>query len=524
MPLEKIACGTSTTANLIETVNGLVDLNQLTTEQLINSSLTGFSVGDTIATIGFYSAGDDGGAQWKLTNVTGELSQYPHQVGDGVVYDASGRKWGMVANQITILATAFGLFPSDEDDSLSYFNAAFNYCKIKQRNLAVIEGVYRTSGTWSLYDFGGSYLIGAGLQQTILKPIDEFSGVLLDHRSTQAAEKKNVGGGVVGITLDGDNKNSVVFRSISVNHAVYKDMEVLDPSTGGIAFQMICHDARIGPDPADSQHCEISNIFARNLTGGKAISVDGNAGTASSLAANASLNYFQNIFCQIGGTADGFCFDFADGNTLNFLRVNQYIDGTGYGLVFSADDSGTKKHARQNICYSVQTAVSGVIAKAGDGTEPSFQNAIYGFNTGNAGINNSPIVEAGASLQWFDQTQAVFMSLNKGLSLGTGSYLLSSVDSADIIKNNEATASHTFFSRSGQHAEFISSTDASGDVWRMGFSEGGDFRVTRPRGSGSSFELSAPLKLTGQSITDGGASLEISINYKTYKIALTEVV
>jgi len=70
-----------------------------TTEKFIaNGKISPVSVGDIIETQGYSTKGDGGGAQWKLTAVTGTASQSPAQLGDALLNDANGSQWSLVVN------------------------------------------------------------------------------------------------------------------------------------------------------------------------------------------------------------------------------------------------------------------------------------------------------------------------------------------------------------------------------------------------------------------------------------------
>jgi hypothetical protein len=55
-------------------------------------------------TVGFLTTGDGGGAQWKLTAVTGTVSQSPAQLADALLNDASGNQWALVGDRINLLS------------------------------------------------------------------------------------------------------------------------------------------------------------------------------------------------------------------------------------------------------------------------------------------------------------------------------------------------------------------------------------------------------------------------------------
>jgi len=90
--------------------------NRLTTEGLINGVIKGFPAGHVLTTPGFYSTGDDGGASWKKTGLTGTPSQSPGQLVYGYVNDGDGNQWELVTDR-PISGKMLGVKGDGSDDS-----------------------------------------------------------------------------------------------------------------------------------------------------------------------------------------------------------------------------------------------------------------------------------------------------------------------------------------------------------------------------------------------------------------------
>ena len=314
----------------------------------------------------------------------------------------------------TVNVKDFGAVGDGVTDDTAAIQAAIDYA-VAQGGLTVNmpSGVFAVTSTLNLTNANGVRLIGQGggffadsnkeqQPSTVIKYTGiATSSAVIRIRSTQSSPTKANSGGIEGL---GIFCNGLAGRGIyctSINSHVFQDITIDDPQVTGLL--MDCLDNKLnngaaGGDPADNQNNHFDRVSIKSDTG-TCIFLAGNEGTGSTVAANTSLNYFGQIQLSIQDN-DGFVFNFADGNTLEMLRVFRPAGNTGIGLRFDADDSGQSKHARHNMCYHIQTARAGVLAKAGNGTQPSDDNCIIGFSYGNEGIDNPPVVQAGATLSY----------------------------------------------------------------------------------------------------------------------------
>jgi len=187
-----------------------------TTEYLINTfDSSSLEVGDAVKTLGFSGKGDGGGAMWIKTGESSTASQSvvdAYELGfNASVTSKEGYLFKLSLNSAQSIPMSLGMFPSDTEDCYGYFLVVRDYCKEVGQDFILSQGSYKTSGTWSLLDWGDNFLIGAGPGETIVEPFDgTFSGDLIVHGSDQDASGKSVGGGVKNLTADAQTVASTI--------------------------------------------------------------------------------------------------------------------------------------------------------------------------------------------------------------------------------------------------------------------------------------------------------------------------
>jgi hypothetical protein len=108
-------------------VNGVdsyvaIGKKDITTQDLIDDN-NSYQVGDTVTTTGFTTAGDGGGAQWKLTAATGTASQSPEQLGNALLNDYNGNQWALIPSG-AINVKSLGAAGDGVTDDTTVFSAA----------------------------------------------------------------------------------------------------------------------------------------------------------------------------------------------------------------------------------------------------------------------------------------------------------------------------------------------------------------------------------------------------------------
>ena len=104
-----------------------------TTQSLILSNTT-FEIGDVVQTLGYYTEGDSGGAQWRKTATTGTVSQSPAQLGGTVLNDVSGSQWSLVKTGLVDPKVVGAVFDGVTDDSPAISAASANGTGIRIAN------------------------------------------------------------------------------------------------------------------------------------------------------------------------------------------------------------------------------------------------------------------------------------------------------------------------------------------------------------------------------------------------------
>ena len=439
----------------------------------------------------------------------------------------------------TVNVKDFGAVGDGVTDDTAAIQAAIDYAKsINGCTVFLPAGTFAVTSTLYLTDASGVKLVGQGggfsadstpeeRPSTAIKYIgSSTSAAVIRINSLQSSPKKATSGGIKGI---GILCNGLAGRGIyctSINSYSFEDITINDPQVTGIL--MDCLDNKLnngaaGGDPADNQNNNFDQISIKSDTG-TCIFLAGNEGTGSTIGANTSLNYFGQIHLNIRNN-EGFVFNYADGNSLEMLRVYQPAGFTGNGLRFDADDSGQTKHARHNVCYQVQTARAGVLAKAGNGTQPSDDNCILGFNYGNGGIDNPPVIEAGATLSYI--SNRLIKNLGGTLLAVSGPTDIQRAATVKTQLEEIGSESLRVHNSSSNHVKLATDTQE----WGMRIdSATGDLGIIGSTGA-NDINLAAPLKLTSQTVdtsaTSGSASslpalpegyLEIKINGVNRKI------
>jgi len=281
------------------------------------------------------------------------------------------------------------------------------------QNVLVPPGTYNHT-TLDLTDLNVR-LVGSGVESTILKYTGANTSDGIKFGTSQNATLKVNGVGLQQITV---NANALARRAVevtSVYGAVFESVAILNPYAYGMYWT--CLNNRVfnapGNDPADNQRCFTEDLYVECVTVPTAVAIflDGNAGALATTGANTSLNHFQNIRLNIRN-GNGLVFGFADGNTLISFFVFRPLVNTGIGLVFDEDTTGNNRNSRHNLCYNVQAARSGVLAKGSGVGQASNQNAIFGFNLGNGGVDNPPVVQTAATLAVWTNIAAYNLNTN----------------------------------------------------------------------------------------------------------------
>lgn len=429
-----------------------------TVEALKEAHLT---AGNYFDTKGYHSINDGGGAEYFISDpVTAD------GFGDHIL--ANGNVAQLITGTEAILARQYGINVDGVTDDQPAIQAAIDKAKTLKVDVLFPAGVVAIEAQLDLIDATGVKLIGEGGGFFQDNPADSAptrilwtgvssSSAMVRIRSTQSAAFKLFDSGVIGIYLDCNGLAARGLYMTSVGACRTVDVTINEPRVTGLLMDCLdnqLNDGASGSDPADNQGNHFDQISVKSSIG-VCVFLAGNEGSASTRAANTSLNYFGQFHLNIRDNA-GFVFSFSDANTLEFLRVFRPSANTGIGLRFDADDSGQNKHARHNVCYHVQTSVSGVSALAGDSTQPSEDNSILGFDLGNGGINSPPVIETGATLSYI--SSRMLKNLGGQFVALTASNDVSAAANLETQIGLLTTESLRIFNESSDHIKFVTNT------------------------------------------------------------------
>lgn len=384
------------------------------------------------------------------------------------------------------------LLPSGADDTAQIQAAIDAMTAIGGGDVILRAGTYSISSTLTMTDASGVRLIGAGggwweagtgvytdIPATLINWTGGASPVFVI-ASSAAAANPATSGGVSGIGISCGSVATKGIYCTSIYAYEFNDISIRNATTYGMHFDCLDDDLASGAGINSScQGNNLRNISIRAIAG-DCMFLDGNLGDSATSAANFSLNYLENIQCWINGAANGVVFGFSDGNELNHLRVFRAGGATGTGLIFKKDSANDNRHARHNICYNVQTSSAGVTAEGtGGSSTASADNAIIGFNTGNAGSSNYPTIETGATLSCI--SEVLIKNLGGQLVAVYGATDTAAHTNAAAAIANLGTESLRVENSSSNHVRLYNSVGE----WGVAVdATTGDLKVTRITGTG----------------------------------------
>ena len=469
---------------------------------------TGTSNGDQASVAGYYVPGDGGGGMfyWNSTSTASD---------DGGAtilptgHAGTGRWIRIIDFDVSVLF--FGALGDGATDDIASIQAAVAYAKAEGgQDIHFPPGVFLVSQTIDVADATGVRLIGEGggynsddgiaNGATSIKWTGSLgsSSAVIKFRSTQTAPRKATSGGIVGIQVDCNEAAEYGIFMTSVNSYEINDVSIWDSTVAGLICGCL-DDSFSNGDPADTQNNWFDRLSVKTASGA-CIRLQSNGGLLATTGANTSLNRFGQIALNIRNN-DGFVFGGSDANFVAMLKLYMPTGNTGRGLVFEADNGGNNNFSRQNALAYVETAFSEIYALAGDGTQPSIDNTVLNLSLGNSGVNNMPVIEAGAGFSYGTPRGSSFRGYDRC------AFVNGTTATYSQFKMKEELAlitTETMRIWSGNQNHIALSTQA-GSVWSVAALNGanGDFLINRKSGTGN-IALTAPLKLSNQ--TEGPTS------------------
>lgn len=258
------------------------------------------------------------------------------------------------------------------------------------------------TGLTCVYD--NVLLQGAGQGYTTSRPVTQdylsaattllwtgaAGGTVLTIGPTPSSTFSLIGGGVIGIFIEGDLLAAIGLLLRSVNNAMF-DIVIEDCTTVGLDLQV---ESTIAGGPGTQ-----SNWFRRvvviqqDATSGICVRLDGN----TVVGFNTSLNIFGNLTLL---HRDGVALQLrnCDGNVFQFVRIFRHASGTAKGVTLQASNTAND-YTRHNTFMFLQPNAGGVTAQGtATGSNASTNNVCLSYSLDNSSV--LPTVEFGASFSY----------------------------------------------------------------------------------------------------------------------------
>jgi hypothetical protein len=284
------------------------------------------------------------------------------------------------------------------------------------------------------------------LAAAVLKWTGSAGGTMVKFESPSGAgNRKQVGGGLYGIVVDG---NSSAGKGLAVNSWDLGDFDwfgVKDVTAAAIIMDTVAalNDAR------DCQNNKISNYHIWNNTAGSGIVLQ-----ATNVNANPSHNFFENGWIR---HLNGHGVDLYDSDNNRFVgtRISRISGGTGTSIVFNGSNTVAGNVARSNVFDDVSFNTAPVFKGTASYTYACGSNGIYNMDRTNAAPD--PVFETGTSGQYsYDDGMSYLASVNRmaiGDSKANADYgrgLLTGTSWSNVIVNG--SNAHLYFGTPGGRA------------------------------------------------------------------------
>lgn len=199
--------------------------------------------------------------------------------------------------------------------------------------------------------------------------------------------RKVSGSALCGIALNGMEAATTGILVLSADRCVFDDVLVQKCTGTGV---LLTTDAASQPfsGARDTQNNIFNNLFIEVAGSARGIVL------ASDVTAvgNSSVNTFSNVFIRYAN-GDAVTFEASDSNTFFHLRCTRLTGDTGLALRFVGAVAGVVGYARTNFIYHFHSSQGGILAEAGDGSNPSVDNAVFGANMDGGAVNIPITVE-----------------------------------------------------------------------------------------------------------------------------------
>jgi hypothetical protein len=224
--------------------------------------------------------------------------------------------------------------------------------------------------------------------------------------------RRLMGVGVSDVFLDGNLLAGRGFEGRSLFNSFVSGVAFHQFSGASGALYLSVVETLGAGEARDLQNCRFESLTIRLLTGegtSDCIRLDGDAG------ANTSFNLFKNITLKHSNN-QGLVWGNSDNNLLEYFRAFRPV-GTGYGMIFSADNE-LLRTSRSNRSHRV-FCQGGVYAQGtGIATHASYNNFMTDYDIENG--SPAPVIDTGASLEWWSEYARAKAGVSGAQSMANG--------------------------------------------------------------------------------------------------------
>ena len=377
----------------------------ITTTELIASTKI-YQIGDVVYTLGYATAGDSAGAQWKLTAVTGQTaSQSPAQLVKALLNDGTGRRWELVRDGNFLELSQLGAFAGDDitlllqaaSSEIGNNPGAILLPYADKDNKCLISGTITIRSNTSV--------IGKSKNLTWLKSANNFAGNIF-----RVSSRNNVYFDSFSFDLNGTNNSSgnginisdstnIILTNIHTSDTV-KNIILIQDSDYVQLHNLTAEGGGYFPD--DNRGYELAGVTNLTATNISSKNYEG-AGMNLSRCSNCTINGVQFSRDYSSSWTNGFAGVRFSNSTDHVSLTGFIIDGFSRGVTVTTGEGSAGDNRSNNISIG-----NGIIKNSGYSglwlvAEPLNQeNKTRLISASNINIENSGLDATGGALDTLD--------------------------------------------------------------------------------------------------------------------------